>query len=251
MASKARSSILRVAVGSPDDPRSCVWRLWVHGDEVYFGTRETLRGFKVSLHKSGIWRTAFVRALDAPDNDADRVALKWQRPDEYLPGSTSCVAVVVSPILPGRPFKSRGVGDRRIKWLTMPAPNRVLILLVVIIKPGLVVDPILFVHDKLLGHLKKTHGESVCLIAHERDLTEPIVAKIHEIMRGAKINFTITGELSEDTVHSSRALMVTSDDQIGSSNPPTIYDVSLGWGNVVAKLGAPVPQPMGFARDRA
>jgi hypothetical protein len=105
----------------------------------------------------------------------------------------------------------------------------------VLIKSGLDVDPSLFGSDKLVGRLKKANGETVCLLTHEREPTEPMVMKIDEIMRGVKINVTVTGELSEDTFHSSRALMVVSDDQIGGSNPPTIYDVPLGWDNVVAK----------------
>jgi hypothetical protein len=235
MPSKTRSGVLRVAVGTQDEARSSVWRLWAHGDDVYFGTRDTLPAFKVSLHQSGIWRIAFVRALDAKEKDADRVALKWQRPSEHAPGSTSAVVVVVSSILPKRPFKSLKITDTQIKWLALPPPHRVLTLSVLLIKPGITVDPILYRTNKLLGGLKKANGETVCLLPHERELTEPIVAKIHEIMRGVKIN--IPGKASEDSILSSRALMVVAEQNIGASNPPAIYDVPLGWDNVVD--GAP------------
>jgi hypothetical protein len=231
----SRRPSLKVAIGSPDDPRSSVWRLSVHGDEVYFGTRDGMGYFKVSLHKTGDWRIAFKRPLDPKGKNTDRVILKWQRPDEYQPRSTACFTVIVSPILPRRPFKSRQVTNPQVKWLPMPAPNRVLILLVAIIRAGIVVDPILFVDDKLIGHLKKANGESVCVIAHERLLTEPMVSKIHEIMRGVKIN--ATSKISEDSFTSgSRALMFVSDDHIGPSNPPSVYDVPLGWDNVVMNL---------------
>jgi hypothetical protein len=52
---------LIVAAGSPDDVRSSIWRLWIQGDDIYFGTRDTLPAFKISLHQSGIWRAAFVK----------------------------------------------------------------------------------------------------------------------------------------------------------------------------------------------
>ena len=41
---------LIAAIGSPEDARSSVWRVWVRKDDVYFGAQESLSGFKVSLH---------------------------------------------------------------------------------------------------------------------------------------------------------------------------------------------------------
>jgi hypothetical protein len=58
---------LLVAVGSSDDVRSSIWRLWVRKNDVYFGTTDSLPAFKVSLHQSDqseIWRIALVRSLD-------------------------------------------------------------------------------------------------------------------------------------------------------------------------------------------
>ena len=52
---------ITAAVGSPDDLRSAVWRLWVQGDEVYFGATMMLPSLKVSYRgKTDVSCTAWV-----------------------------------------------------------------------------------------------------------------------------------------------------------------------------------------------
>jgi hypothetical protein len=43
---------IRFAVGTPDGHQSVIWRLWVHGSDVYLMPRPA-RHWKVSLHQSG------------------------------------------------------------------------------------------------------------------------------------------------------------------------------------------------------
>jgi hypothetical protein len=50
---------LRFAAGSPERPNSAVWRLWTHGSDTYLAARIAAHLFKVSMHKSGEWISAF------------------------------------------------------------------------------------------------------------------------------------------------------------------------------------------------
>ena len=227
----SRRPSLKVAVGSPNNPLSCVWRLSVHEDEVYFGTRDAMPHFKASLHGSGEWHIAFTKPLNPNGKNAERFATKWQRPAEHRPGHTACLCVVVSHILPRRPFKNRPFLDPKVKWLPMPAPNRVLCLIVTIVRPEIIIDPRLYVLDKIIGHLKKANGENVCLLAHEREPTDLIVSKILEVFEKLKAN--VTHEIPESSPTVFRALLARSDFHVGPTNPPTIFDVGLGGDNVV------------------
>ncbi|MFZ5844846.1 MAG: hypothetical protein ACOY0S_00045 [Patescibacteria group bacterium] len=96
--SSKKLNVLRFAVGSPENCKSWVWRMWVNGDDVYLGARNALRAFKVSLHKSDIWRIAFVEELKRDNPQVDRVILRWKRPGEFAPGWTPAIGILVSVI---------------------------------------------------------------------------------------------------------------------------------------------------------
>jgi hypothetical protein len=225
---------LLVAVGSPDDVRSSIWRLWIQNeDAVYFGTQDTLPAFKISLHKSGIWRAAFVKSLDKTTN-TDRAVKKWKRPNANHDGMTSAVAVVISPIPPREPCEPHRVSDLRIKWIP-PAPrHKIIVLFIVIADAQIGTDPIRFGHDRLLGRLKKANGETVCLVANERPLTADIVDHIQEVM--TKLQITVDQEAIDNrSLKRARALMFNAPDVIGPRNSPTIFDVEIGLENLVPK----------------
>lgn len=106
MASSKRKT-LYFAVGSPDEYRSAVWRLWVHGDDVYLGARD-VRWIKLSMHHSGIWRYAWTEesGLKTPGS-ADRVINRWSRPADFVPGWTQGPSLIVPNTGIRRPFKHR------------------------------------------------------------------------------------------------------------------------------------------------
>jgi hypothetical protein len=55
----SQRKVIRFAVGSPEQYRSSLWRLWVQGNDVYLGARIITGVVKLSMHRSGIWRYAF------------------------------------------------------------------------------------------------------------------------------------------------------------------------------------------------
>jgi hypothetical protein len=105
MASDEKNTI-RFAVGSPDEYRSAIWRLWVQGNDVYLAAR-VLTGFiKISLHRSGIWRLAWTdQSGIRTQGSSDRVEARWQRPQEFRQGWTQGPAVIVPNSGIQRPFR--------------------------------------------------------------------------------------------------------------------------------------------------
>jgi hypothetical protein len=219
-----------VAVGSPDDLRSLVWRLWVQGDEIYFGARDMLQSTKVSLHKSGIWRIAWVRSLNSQDKSTDRVAVKWRRPDEFAPGLINGVMVLVSPFQPEHPFRNRRIEDDRTEWLPVPQHGKILALIVIIAKRDEDLDS-RFDGSIIVGCIKKKNGENVCLIAHEMDLTAAIAERMKE--EKSKIKIHVKGDPNKlNATDRTRALFVVPSST--QKEMPAIYDVPLGYENVVS-----------------
>jgi hypothetical protein len=176
-----RKPAIRTAMGSPDDVRSCVWRLWVQGDEVYFGATLLLKAVKVSLHKTGIWRIAMTDSWDRPDKTTDRVLAKWRRPPEYAPGLTGAVIVYFYPELPMRRRRTYQIDDSAITWLPLPQYGNVLTLSVIIANGDADLGSNRFpVDTKPVGQLKKTNGEIACLIASEIKLTDAMSKRMEE-----------------------------------------------------------------------
>lgn len=93
-------SVVRFAVGKPEGPRSSVWRLWTHNNEVYLSPWSVGADAKVSLHSSGDWRDAFTKEHVAKGSpfvvsDQDRTLDRWKRPAEFVPGATKAYMIVV------------------------------------------------------------------------------------------------------------------------------------------------------------
>lgn len=232
MGSKNKDTI-RFAVGASENPQSWIWRLWVHGDDVYLGSKNALQAFKVSLHKSGIWRIAFVKELKREDEDIDRVIVKWKRPEEFVPGWTPSVAVLVSSIKPSRPFKKVTMEDERIVWLPVSVDGKRALFKILISNPEMTesdLKKILIPGDRLIGILTKKNGERVWLIFREDDLSMIEIAKIRDVMDKTKIH--LKAGSSEDSLHDSRALLVISEDVPTVTTQPTILDISLGKENL-------------------
>ena len=232
--SSKKLNVLRFAVGSPENCKSWVWRMWVNGDDVYLGARNALQAFKVSLHKSNIWRIAFVEELKRNNSESDRIIFRWKRPGEFAPGWTPSIAILVSSIDAKKPFKNMKIEDSRIQWFGPPSAKNKLIFKVLFSKPETSDDDfkkIIISGDKLVGKLLKKSGEVAWLVLREDPLTEIEIGKITDIMEKTKIHLK---KSSSDNflTDATRALLVVSESNPSLSTQPTILDISLGKENV-------------------
>lgn len=70
---------LRLAVGSLNR-RSSIWRVWAAGNEVYITVMGLNKTQKLSLHKSGTWRMAYLEGV------AERLGATGSRNSTMIPG---------------------------------------------------------------------------------------------------------------------------------------------------------------------
>ena len=166
---------LLVAVGTPNEPRSLVWRLWVQNDDVYFLAQ--LSHIKVSLHKSGDWRIAHNRPPGTSKTNRSRLIQKWERPLTPASGLVNCVAVYVPPILPQFPFPTKPIHIDGITWVP-PSYHLAIMLFVTIAAKGRDIDSSMFTPNRLVGRRRKANGETVLLVAHEREFADPFKKEV-------------------------------------------------------------------------
>lgn len=89
--------VLRFTTGTDFGPRSAVWCVHTHGDEIYVQSRYAGGALKTSLHRSGDFRHAFTQEK-APKwvGDSNRVLQKWREPTRE-PGNARLLLEVRMP----------------------------------------------------------------------------------------------------------------------------------------------------------
>jgi hypothetical protein len=162
---------IRFAVGSPDGPRSAMWKLFSpkNKSDVYLAYRAAGRYVKVSLHQSGNWRFQWISpdvAREAGAIDGTRVIEQWQRPaaDE---GWTIGPMILVSerdvvPLVIDQPVDG-------VKWFPAPAPGHGVWIHIFIVEPGISAKN--FSDVSFGGGFHLANGEVCVLLARQRPIT--------------------------------------------------------------------------------
>jgi hypothetical protein len=228
MASDEKNTI-RFAVGSIDEYRSAIWRLWVQGNDVYLAAR-VLTGFiKISLHKSGIWRLAWTDASGVKaQGSMDRVEERWQRPQEFRKGWTQGPAIIVPHSGIQSPFRHLPDTDKiRIVWSPVPKPGHQHYFTILFASPQAPNDSwqtVLRAGDVRLGMLNLRNGDKVILCRREVAMQAKQIAFVIPFVQDMRINYdTEIPEVYGASVYSSGT-----DDE----GHPYLLDMALGWENV-------------------
>lgn len=130
--------VIRFGVGSPDKPYASTWRLWANGSDTYLAARTIAGIFKISLHKSGEWISAFTEQSGLTlqvDNNTSRRHTAWRKPPEFRKGWTQGPSIVV----PWVPWAGELRQIEKVKpdmsWYPVPAKNNELFLTLLISEP--------------------------------------------------------------------------------------------------------------------
>lgn len=123
----SEKNTFRFAFGSAGALYASVWRLWVHGDDVYLAARHMEQTCKVSLHASGLWRIAWTaEANPGSATGGDRLIRRWQSPPNVAPGWSHAMSIVFPPPSTNSPFPLLPEdAGKPIRWLE-PAGDRTL-----------------------------------------------------------------------------------------------------------------------------
>jgi hypothetical protein len=181
----SRKFTVRFAVGEPDGPRGCVWRVWSNKNDVYISAWALTNVQKISLHQSGHWRNAFTSEFAAKDTPLlspgqDRATDKWYRPDDFVPGLTKAFEIVVPAsevTVPTRP-EANVFGAKEIAWVQPPPEGYATHFTVLFTSPE-VTDTTLpgwpgrnAMGTRHIAHAALPNGQTVWVVAHEQAMSE-------------------------------------------------------------------------------
>lgn len=220
---------LRFAVGSPEEYRSAIWRLWVQGNDVYLAARFLTGLMKLSLHQSGIWRLAWTEQSGVrAKGSTDRVQTRWQRPPEFRPGWTQGPAVIIPNSGIQKPFRHSSDEDTtRVVWSPTPKPGHELRFTVLFANSKAPADSwqtVLRVGDAYLGKLNLKNGDKVVLCRRELVMQYKQISFVIPFVQDMHINYP--AEVPE--VYGASVNFAGTDDE----GHPYLVDMALGWDNV-------------------
>jgi hypothetical protein len=173
----ADSAVIRVAAGSLLYRCSPVWRFWANKSDVYFAARSTAGIYKISLHESGAWISAFTaQSARTPEELRDRRHKTWRRPPEFTPGWTHGPAVLLpwAPWQPTLPVPPETVTEDTI-WVPCPKEMRQVAISLLIASPNVPKGgehDVSIDGDRLIGTLDLANGEKVWLQIRETEMNE-------------------------------------------------------------------------------
>jgi hypothetical protein len=94
----ARERAVRIGIAEDRKVLSAVWRIWLHGSDLYIASRNIAHTFKTSLHATGKFRHAFVSDVASQKfrpAGTDRAVSKWDRPAPQAVGGTLLFQVLI------------------------------------------------------------------------------------------------------------------------------------------------------------
>jgi hypothetical protein len=134
---------VRIAVGSPTDPRSTVWKFFVKNNDIYIVSGMFENNCKISLHESGECQFSGTRTwvLAEPGRrNAERHIKKWKSPRPSSDASTHVLQIVI----PDTELRVSTVPEdlSAVNWLQAP-PQGNTVLFECYITKQLDADPII------------------------------------------------------------------------------------------------------------
>lgn len=209
--------VWRVTAGEDPGPRSAVWRIFTHGDEIYVLPRYAGGALKTSLHSSGNFRHAFSeQEATRWVGDADRAFQKWREPQ----GSAGNARLLLEVMMPTDeltvPRDEPALEEKEKVTLLEPAPpGAATVVSLYLMPPGEEVDsegkrvtlgPMTLVENWRLP----TRG-SVLIFASHQPLDPRFPAQIADARR--EIAGAVGGPLPLEEGHQRLTLIVHNDAQ--------------------------------------
>jgi hypothetical protein len=229
---KRRDSVIRFAVGSPEEAYSAVWTLFTQGNDVYLSGRLMGRYLKVSLHAKDVWRFAWTKESEIlMEGTGDRVIHRWRRPPQFRPGWTRGVSVVVPWTPIGRHFPAIDApAGKPVQWLRPPAPEHKIVFTVLFSAPEApegTWESIREPGDRNLGRIILPNGQDVHVAARRAPLELTEKAEAQKLANELHIN--LAADASPENIRGASAIVWFLSREDGS---PIIMNAGLGPGNL-------------------
>jgi hypothetical protein len=133
----APDQVVRFTIGTDFGPRSGVWRIWAHNDDVYVQHQGMRAEMKTSLHASGVNRHAMAESGAARwIPQGDRAFLKWGPPADFDVGGKVLLAIIIpSAHLTVPPEEPEESEKRKIVLIDPPSVGDATFVSIVLTEP--------------------------------------------------------------------------------------------------------------------
>ena len=227
----SQKKTFRFGVGSPDEYRSAIWRVWVQGNDVYAAARSMTELVKFSLHRSGNWRFAWTEKSGIKsERSGDRAEEKWKRPTPFSPGWTQGPSIIVPNSGIKRSFRHDPEEDLRgIVWIPPASPgsrHHFTILFAAVDAPTDSWNTVTRRDDRRLAVLGLRNGDKVMVCQREGPMPDKESVWVFGLVKDMRINYQ-----NPDPGVAGASIFSAGTDDAGF---PYIVDVALGWENVNA-----------------
>jgi hypothetical protein len=188
--SKSSAEVVRFAVGGPDEPRSCVWRVWMGRgtSDLYISARVQGGVWKVSLHESGDWRFAFTREYAEARRMDDRLIEQWERPQPLHEGITSAFNIIVPSTelaLPRQPLpEDAKKHTKNVTWVQSAPEGHATHFIVMYTEPG---EPVPETDVEILANFSLPDGRTASVTVFESAISKGEHQQIETVRRGLAV----------------------------------------------------------------
>lgn len=217
---------IRFAVGTLNDIRSSVWRIWSNKNDLYLAARSHAQISKFSFHESGSYRFAVNAKVERENDAGDRALYKWRRPDEFAPGWTRCFSILVPPRVTQIPFGNIFNENKLIKIVDPPARDNKVIFNIILSHKAATAEHVIrgSVHmTKILGRIEMLR-EMAWLVTFQNVFTPAEAVVIQDHFNKLKIHLK-AGSTGED-------MKSTFLHALEQGETPFLIDIELGRENL-------------------
>lgn len=216
---------IRFAVGSRDDLRSSVWRLWGKSNDLFLTARSMAGESKISFHASGMYRYAIV-------SQTPRLPIyRWTRPAPSPQGVTLIFNVIVPPASVDIGFRDvLPPPQKRLELVDAPIGDATTIISVLLTEPDFREADVLTLPSV---SPTKTHGrvnltrEAAWLVSYSIEYTPEERSYADGLISSAKITVN-----PGDNITAARLLVFK------DTVPPSMIDLYVGPENIY--IGEPI-----------
>lgn len=229
----------RVAVGTPDGPRSSVWRGFSTKNEVYVSHGGMGGIHKFSFHSSGICRLAFTEHEGPGEGEVDRVIHRWRR--VKAPPSGGIVYSLIARFPTNYLSTALKVETKKVNWIPSASSGQATALDFVFSRA----------EKHVLDELAKSAGRTIFSFTRLPNGEAFVASWSHQDWIGgedftvprvfdADIEYVIS---TDDPNHTGRPARFTMYQEPNDRRPTMIADE---YGAYIVSLGTRFPKPMGM-----
>lgn len=194
----SRRGVVRIGLEENGKPFSSAWRFWNTNNDVYVGTRNLAGRYKLSLHASGEWITAFTKESGVVNANDQRQVTQGARPHPVGPGWTEAPFVSIPRIDEKHDRPPPEARDPKVTWLPAPRIGHVVLLGLLYSAHGELRPAEASGQDiREVGYLDLANGERVWVTRSEKAIAPDAISELRQLREPLRVHLDPSADLDD------------------------------------------------------